>query len=61
MSVNVLSGAGGAKALLELLGRGSTEGWSQGWRMPRSGGLPGLASAAGQHGDNLLPAWPSAD
>lgn len=43
-----------------LLGRGSTEGWSQSWRMSRSGGLPALASAAGQPGDNLLPAWPSA-
>ena len=47
------------KALLESPGRGSGEDWSQGWRTPWSGGLPGLTAATGHPGADLPPPWPT--
>ena len=43
-----------AAALLESPGRESREGWSQHWRMPRSGGLSGLTAATGRPGTDPL-------
>ena len=48
-----------AKARLESSGRGSGEDWSQGWRTPQSGGLPGLTAVAGHAGADLPPPWPT--
>lgn len=50
----------GTKALKASLGRGSGEGWSQGWGTPRRSELPRLTAAAGHPGPHPLPAQPTA-
>ena len=44
-----------AAALLELQERGSGEGWSWCWRMPRNRKFPGLTVATGHSGADLPP------
>ena len=57
MSVSMLPGGLG-KGPAGVTGR-SGEGWSQGWRIFRSGELPDFTAASGWPGANLLPACPT--